>query len=450
MKTCLSIAIGIILFLGPVGGAFPQQGTAPLTEREITYLLQKKVSNAALAEMVGSYGVAFGPDEAIYKRLKAAGANESLMVIIRKQAKARELRIEVIKPEPPAPPPDPIPAPAREHLQLGQQKVKSLDFAGALGEYAEAERIRPQWDQVFRYRGLLFEAQGRYLDAAAQWKQYLALAPPDTNKIAIQKKISDWEAEASTRSQVRALLAQGDRQLQSGDSKGAAEAFRSAIALDTSLGALLALARVQLFDRDFPGLAITARQAQALDRQSALAALYQADADLRQGNPAPASLQQGTSSNPNLAYGRSLIARELRLKAQQAGKGKPTASDAASAASADERNRRAWALWNGGSFRAALAEMQYATQLNPSDEGLQCDLAYARLAQRDSAGAAAAAREAIRLNPESACGHHAFGLSLEKMGQPDKALQELQAAEKLTSDLGLAGLLRPGMNPGSN
>ncbi len=446
MKVCATTALALILILATGGTALPPQGSAPLSEREITYLLQKKVSSSALIEMIESYGVAFATDEGAFQRLKKAGASASLMNVIRKQAKARELRIEVIRPEPP-PPPDPVPAPAREHLQQGQQKLKNSDFIGALHEFAEAEKIFPKWDQVFKSRGLVYEAQARYLEAAEQWKQYMDLAPADSNKVSIQKKISEWEGEAARAKEARSLLAQGEQQLKSGDAKGATETFQRAATLDNSVGPLLGLARAQLLNGDFASLAVTAQQVQKLDSHSALAAFYLADAELRQGRSASQAVGQGMSSNPYLAYGRALLAREFRFQARQAGKLKLSSADNANAAAAEERNRRGWVLWNGGYFQAAVNEIQWATQANPADESLQCDLAYTRLAQRDTSGASAAAREALRVNSESVCGHHALALSFEKAGEAEKAAQEFQAVEKLASDLSLASLLHTGSAP---
>ncbi|MBI4166173.1 MAG: hypothetical protein HY508_10620 [Acidobacteria bacterium] len=449
MKSCLLrfLVFLLTLFAGVSARLLAQQAVAPLTDRELIYLLEKKVSSSALVGMVQSYGVAFSADAEIMDQLKKAGASEDLLETIRKRAKKREIQIEVVRSEPPAPEPEPVPAPAREHLQLSEQKLKSYDYEGALQEIAKAERIMPQWGQIFHQRGLVFEALGRYSEAASEWKQYLALAEKNVDKAAIQKQIAEWEGNANKVDKTRALLIKGEQQLQAGDSKGATQSFRDAVALSNSVGAMLALARAQLQDGDFAGLANTARQAQALDPQSALAALYLADAELRKGNSGSPSLDQGVSFNPNLAYGRALLARESRQRAMQA-RGSKAAAAAANPASAEERDRHGWVLWNGGYFKQAIEELRQATLLNPMDDGWQCDLAYARVAQRDAGGASAAAREAIRLNSESVCGHHALALSLERMGQSEQAAQEFRAAEKLSAATGMAGLLRPGMKTG--
>ena len=422
-----------------------QQSAKPLTEKELIFLLEKRVSASALANMVQSFGVTFQPNAELLDRLKKAGATDALLETIKRKALTLNLQVDGTKSPPATPEAEAIPLPARQHLQLGQQKLKNSDYEGALQEFAEAERIRPQWDQVFNQRGLALAALGRYSEAASEWKKLLASAPADADRAAIQQKITEWESAAERVAKMRALLSQGDQQLLSGDAKGAAQSFRDAVGMGNSVGALLALARAQLLDGDYNGLAETARQAQALDPQSAFAALYLADAELRQGRPDSPALTQGLNLNPNLVYGRALLAREFATKA---GGHAQVTPGGASAPSAEERNRRGWVLWNGGYFQLALEELHKATLLNPMEAGWQCDLAYARIAQRDTTGALAAAREAVRLNSESVCGHHVLALSLESSGKHDQATLEFQAAQKLSSGLGMESLLRPAIQSG--
>jgi len=428
--------------------ASAQQAAKPLTEQELVFLLEKKVSITALANMVQSYGVTFQPDAEVLDRLKKAGASDALLEIIQRRAKTLNLQVEGTKSGSATAEPEAVPLPARQHLQLGQQKLKNYDYEGALQEFAEAERIRPQWGQVFNYRGLALVALARFSEAAAEWKKYLSSAPASVDRAAIQQKITEWESAAEKIEKTRAFLDQGDQQLQRRDARSAAQSFREAVTLNNSVGTLLALARAQLLDGDYKDLTDTARQALALDPQSALAKLYLADAELRQGNAEVLTLHEGLSQNPNLVYGRALLAHELRRRASQAGgHQEPTGVNAASA---EERNRRGWVLWNGGHYQQALEELYKATLLNPAEDGWQCDLAYARLAQRDTAGALAAAREAVRLNSESACGHHALALAMEGSGKHDQAALEFQEAEKLSSALGAGSLLRQGAPAGSS
>jgi tetratricopeptide (TPR) repeat protein len=163
------------------------------------------------------------------------------------------------------------------------------------------------------------------------------------------------------------------------------------------------------------------------------------------------TLEEGLTLNPNLAYGRALLGRVLRQRAnQRGGRQKQTAEIGGNADSAEERNRLGWVLWNGGHFRDALEELYKATLLNPVEENWQCDLAYARITQRDTAGALAAARQAVRLNSESACGHHALALAMEGSGRHEQAALEFQEAESLSSALGAGGLLRQGAPAGNS
>lgn len=381
------------------GMALLGQQAAPLTERELIYLLEKKVSSRALAEMVQSYGVALESNKGVFERLRKAGASEALLDTIRKYTKKIEIQVEVVKPEAPPPEPEAVPAPAREHLQLGQQSLKNYDYEGALREFAEAERILPQWDQIFKQRGLAYEALGRYSDAASEWKLYLSLASANVDKAAIQQKIAEWEGEASRAMNTRLLLTQGNQQLQGGDTKGAAQSFRNAVALGNSVGALLALAHAQLLDGDYAGLATSARRAQTLDPQSALAALYLAEAELRQGKSGSPALDRGVGFDP----------------------GSPGA-----------RNNLGQAPGRSGQADTAVAEFRDLIKLNPNSADAHYNLANSLASKGDLDSAISSFREAIRLRPESVRAHNNLANALRSQGKFDEAAGEYREAMRLS------------------
>ena len=401
MRSCLQGCLVFILALTVGGGAtLPAQQTgAPLSEREITYLLQKKVSSEALADMVRSYGVAFPADESSLDRLRVAGASQVLLDAIRKQAKTRERQIEVIRPEPPRPEPEAVPAPAREHLQLGRQKLKNFDYEGALREFAEAEKILPQWGEIFQQRGLTLAAMGRYSDAAAEWKTFQSLAAANVDKAAIQQRIAEWEGEASKVNRTRALLSRGDEQLQGGDMKAAVQTFREAAELSNSIGALLALARAQLQGGDYAGAAETARQAQAIDPHSALAAMQLADAESRQGKSGSPSLDQAAGSNPGLL---------------------------------EARNRRGQTLARSGQLDKTIAELRELIKLNPELASAHLKLANALTAKGELDSAISSFHEAIRLRPESVQAHNNLANALRSQGKSAAAVEEYREAIKLS------------------
>jgi tetratricopeptide (TPR) repeat protein len=383
--------------------------------------------------MVQSYGVAFQADDSIFLRLRKAGASEALLETIRKQAKSRELRIEVIKSEPPPPEPEAVPAPAREHLQLGQQKLKSYDYEGALREFAEAERILPQWDQIFQQRGLAFEALGRYSDAASEWKLYLSLAPANVNKAGVEQQIAKWEGEASRVNNTRLLLNQGNQQLQRGDTKGAAQSFRAAVALGNSVGTLLALARAQLLDGDYAGVEETARQAQMFDPQSALAARYLADAKVRQAKSGSPVVDRGVKSDPG--------SREARNNLGQAPSGQADAAVAEfrdliklNPNSADAHYNLANALASKGDLDSAIASYRESLRLRPESVQAHNNLANALRSQRKFDEALSEYREAIRLSPPQAYLHFNLANALADAGKFKEAIEQYGFALKLDPD----------------
>jgi len=131
--------------------------------------------------------------------------------------------------------PQAVPPPAQQHLDLGQRKLEKRDYEGALQEFAEAESIRPHWDQVFRQRGLTLAALTRYSEAAAEWKKYLLSAPTGVDKGTIQQRITEWESAAVKVEKTHALLDLGDQQLRRGDARSAAQSFREAVTLNNGL-----------------------------------------------------------------------------------------------------------------------------------------------------------------------------------------------------------------------
>ncbi len=424
----------VILLADPLAGS-PPQAAKPLSEQELVSLLEKGVSSSALASMVESYGISFRPDDATFARLKKSGAQESLLESLRQKIPGLRLTIQGGSITPATPTSEPNTLRASRHLELGQRKAQERDFEGALGEFAEAERIEPQWDAVFYHRGLALAALGRYSDAAAEWKKYLAVSPGGVDKEPFLRKIAEWTAEAQKMEKVQGLLEQGNQQLRRIDAEGAVNSFREAATLDHSMGNLLDLARAQLLRGDYEALAETARNALLLDPHSSRAALYQAAAELRHGDTdkSMATLQEALALNPSLAYGYALLGEAVRQKADRkpgtsTGRGEAgTGTDSAMA-----HNRLGWVLWNGGDFRAGLEELHRAVQMEPTNASWYCDLAYARNARGDTAGAAAAAREAVRLSPNSACGHHALGLALEGRGALEQAAREYEEALKLS------------------
>ena len=125
--------------------SLPQRAEGTLSEQDLIKLLKVGASSKAVAALVQEHGINFQPNEETLLQLKRAGAQESLIEAIRQAA--------------PATKPKPSEAPTREdatkvleaarHLKLGQLKAQDKDFEGALREFAEAEKFRPQWADVF-------------------------------------------------------------------------------------------------------------------------------------------------------------------------------------------------------------------------------------------------------------------------------------------------------------
>ncbi len=413
----------------------PVQEATPLSEQDLVSLLKKEVSSSALANMVEKYGISFRPDDTTFFRLREFGAEESLLESIHQSARRVKLTIQGGSIRPTTPASLPQAARASHHLEVGKQKAQDRDFAGALREFAEAESLRPQWDVVFFHRGLVLATLGRYSEAVAEWKKYLAVSPGEADQEPFLRRIGEWAAEAERMEKVQSLLAQGNEQLRRLDAEGAVKSFREAVRLDRSVRNLLDLARAYLLRGDYEALAKTAREVLTLDPNSSLAMLYQAAAELGQGeiDESVVTIQQALALNPSLAYGYALLGAAVGWKALRNPVPPVGRLDAEiSAQSGTAHNQLGWVLWCGGDFQAALEELDKAAKIEPADDGWYCDLAYARNARGNATGAVAAAREAVRLNPSSACGHHALGLALESRGALDQAAREYEETLKLS------------------
>ncbi len=428
----------ILTLVALLGSHLPEslgQEARPLSEQELVSLLGKGVSSDALATMVERYGISFRPDDAAIFRLRESGAQESLLESIRQRTRGPKLTIQGGSVRPITPESQSQALRAAHHLELGKQMAQDRNLQGALREFAEAERLRPQWDEILFHRGLALAALHRFSEAAAEWKKCLVVLPKGAVKEPFLRKIGEWEAEAERMENAQSLLAQGNEQLRRFDAEGAVKSFREAVRLDPSLSNLLDLARAYLLRGDYDALAATAREALTLDPDSSRATLCQAAAELGQGeiDKSLATLQQALDLNPSLAYGYALLGTAVRRKAP--GRSVPPGAGGdprIAPGSAMAHNRLGWVLWSGGDFLAALQELDKAAKTEPANDGWYCDLAYARNAGGDTAGAVGAAREAIRLNANSPCGHHALGLALEGGGALDQAAREYEEALKLS------------------
>jgi tetratricopeptide (TPR) repeat protein len=171
-----------------------------------------------------------------------------------------------------------------------------------LREFAEAEKIRPQWGEVFIERGLVLADLERYSEAAAEWKKYLAGAEPGANVKSYSRQIEEWEKQAQRNQEANRLIDRGREDLRNLDAEGAAKSLEAAAQLIPRVSNLLDLARAYLLKGDYGSLSKTATQALAIDRRSALSFLYRAAAELGQGDPgrSMADVQQALSLNPDL------------------------------------------------------------------------------------------------------------------------------------------------------
>jgi tetratricopeptide (TPR) repeat protein len=323
---------------------------------------------------------------------------------------------------------------AARHLKLSQLKAQDKDFDGALADLAEAERIRPQWGEVFYQRGLVFAELHRYAEAAGEWKKYLAFAGPEADARTVQDKIVEWQYQAEKGEKIRLLRDEGAQSLKGFNAEGAIAAFQELAKAQPSLENLLLLAEAFWMKRDYESLSKTVSQVLALDQNSAQAILYQGAVELGQGrigNALP-TIQRGIGLDPKSAFGYELNCDALRLKGdsknawlqcERALQINPNSGFA--------HNRLGWIQWNRRNYPAGLVELRKAVEAEPANAYWQSDLAYAFLPLGDIQGALVAAREALRLDAKCPYSHDAMGMVLEAQGNVEQAILEFKEAIRL-------------------
>jgi tetratricopeptide (TPR) repeat protein len=323
---------------------------------------------------------------------------------------------------------------ATRHLKLSQLKAQDKDFEGALAELAQAEKIRPQWSEVFFQRGLVFAELHRYAEAANEWKKYLAVAGAEADVKTVQDKIAEWENRAGKGERIRRLKDEGARSLQSFNADAAIAAFQEVVKSQPSLENLLLLAEAFWMKRDYESLSKTAAQALALDQNSPRAILYQGAVELGQGKAGKAlsTIQRGVDLDPRSAFGYELSCDAWRVKGdskkawlqcEEALRINPDSGFA--------HNRLGWILWDWRNYPRALQELRKAIQVEPQNAYWQSDLAYALVDQGDLPGALRAAREALRLDAKCPYSHDAMGVVWQAQGNVEAAIREFNEAIRL-------------------
>ena len=468
----------------------PQQGSNSFSEDDLIRLIKMEVSPNVIVNLVQKYGISFQPDKPTLERLKKEGAGDALLEAIRSAAPPPHPKAPATPPPQPkvpaaplphpkapvtppphskapvtppphskasvTPPPQPeapaTPAPqpevpatapheetakmleATRHLKLSQLKAHDKDFDGALAALAEAEKIRPQWGEVFYQRGLVFADLHRYAEAANEWKKYSAVAGAEADLKTVQDKIVEWEYQAEKGEKIRRLKDEGARSLKSFNAEGAIAAFQEVVKTQPSLENLLLLAEAFWMKRDYESLSKTATQALALDQNSPQAILYQGAVELGQGRTGDAlsTIQRGIGLDPRSAFGYELSCDALRVK----GDSKKAWLRCEEALRIDPNsgfvhNQLGWILWNWRKYPWALKELRKAVQVEPENAYWQSDLAYALVDRGDLPGALVAAREALRLDAKCPYSHDAMGMVLEAQGNVEQAIREFNEAIRL-------------------
>jgi len=178
------LVLGLALSLGLPQAAFsqgaPQASRKPISEAEILDLLQAGVSPSRAADLVNQMGIDFLVTPEVEQRLRSAGATDELLEAIRKRS--------VASPQ------------AGERFEQGRRLFQQGDYAGALKEFEEAEKLAPRWAEVHAERAAALDATENYVEAALAWKRYVQLAPTASDRKQVEERIQE---------KIRALVRKG-------------------------------------------------------------------------------------------------------------------------------------------------------------------------------------------------------------------------------------------------
>jgi tetratricopeptide (TPR) repeat protein len=91
---------------------------------------------------------------------------------------------------------DPTLAEAKAHYEAGRAAYEARDYARAVSEYEAANRLK-QAPKLYFNIGLAYEGMGRAAEAAANYRQYLALMPDAENRADVERRMAALDQKAA-------------------------------------------------------------------------------------------------------------------------------------------------------------------------------------------------------------------------------------------------------------
>jgi tetratricopeptide (TPR) repeat protein len=365
-----SLSLCLLLALAAISSPAARAQQKPLTRDEVQSLVRSGHDDESGAKLIELQGIDFLPGDEFLQDLKAAGAREAFLQLLR-----------TTKPR----------AAASVNKPVTEVRVFTL-----LAARAPSHSLA----MLVEERGIDFESGDGYL-------QQVRLLGGDDELINALKSAkvmkpatSDSGVEAR-QADVGEHVARGAELLRKGQYAGAEQQYRAALLLDPQDGDLyVGLARSLGGQEKWDDAAVAARQALGLDANNDLAHV---DLGLALGHKGQwedeiAEAREALRLNPNLAEAHA----NLGL-----------------------------ALEHQGDVDGALAEHREALRLNPQSELAHYNLGLALGEKGDRDGEIAEYREALRLSPNLAAAHYSLGGALGEKGDRDAEIAEYREALRL-------------------
>ena len=444
----------------------------PFTQEQVSNMVRAGLGDESGAKLIEQRGIDFAPSEDFIQTLKAAGASEAFLKVLR-----------AAKPPEPASAKKPLnqvqvfvllvgQVPSHRVTMLVQERgidfeptddyLQEVRLAGGEDELISAlksikvskpESVDPtlqaRQTEVRQHlaRAGEFYRGKRYADAEAELHAAVGLAPEDAELHdalgGVLGDKGDWDGEITEEREALRLnpnLAEahvnfGRALGEKGDWDGSIAEERAALRLDPNFDvAHVNLGRALGAKGDWDGDIAEQREALRLNPKNefAHANLGAALGGKHEWDGEIAEEHEALRLDPNNVMAHLTLGAALGGKHDWDGE----ISEDREALRLDPNNEKAhvnlgMALGVKGDWDGEIVEEREAVHLNPNDEKAHVNLGLALGAKRDWDGAIEEFRATLRLNPKNASAHGSLGLVLGIKGDSDEAITEFRQALSL-------------------
>ena len=324
---------------------------------------------------------------------------------------------------------DPSSGDVINYKQRGYEKSAKGDYAGAIEDFTQAIKLKPDDVDAYDGRGGAKAQNGDYTGAIEDLTQVIKHNPQDVNvyiqRAQVRHALKDFTGAIEDYNQALKLIpddsyfiityfiinSRGRAKLESGNHTGAIEDFTEAIKLqpnETYGYNNRGLAKRKLGDYD----AAMEDHSQAIilrpDESYAYRYRGQVKVELEDWTGAIEDYTQAIKLNPEDSFGTYFAYIER-------GDAKRKSKD----------------------FDGAIEDYNHAIELKPEHAKAYNYRGLVRVALKDYAGAIADYDKAIELYPKFAIAYHNRGLAKEALGQPDAAKVDFEKAKEIDPNMGI-------------